>query len=171
MTRAESRCTEPFHHTGSVFINFRNLECQWVDIKKFALPAGVADRTALAMLISHEQYGDNYAGGEPGDDPQRHGPYWRDRVDPMTFEPGKPAVEEERIRVWATQHGEPSAEIGRLLEDEVYQPFHAADVLYRLTDLGSAAFHDWASVHTEFHELVVIRRDVGQLVLVVAADD
>ncbi|MFF4875105.1 hypothetical protein [Micromonospora sp. NPDC000668] len=43
--------------------------------------------------------------------------------------------------------------------------------MYRLRDLGRAAFHDWGGVHNDFHEFVLIDHANRTLVLIVAADD
>ncbi|WP_319461395.1 hypothetical protein [Micromonospora sp. RTP1Z1] len=116
-------------------------------------------------------YGDDYAGGEPGTDPTRHGPYRRDRITAASFGPCEATTSESHLRTWAEQDAELQDETQVELERELYAPLRAATAVYRLRDLGKAAFHDWGGVHNEFHELVLIDRATNLLTLVVAADD
>lgn len=125
----------------------------------------------LGLLIADETYGDNYAGGDPGSDPTRHGPYWRDRIAPDSFDPADAATTESHLRGWAEQFAELRQDTRAALARELYEPLQAATAVYRLRDLGQAAFHDWGGVHNEFHELVLIDRATNLLTLVVAADD
>lgn len=124
----------------------------WVDITRFRLPGGTDDRAALAALIAHELYGSNHAGGEPGTDPARHGPYWRDRITPDSFDRVSTATAEAELPASADLHGYVSA----------------ATRVYRLRDL-SEAVHDWGWVLWEFQEFVLIGQD--EVVLVIAAID
>lgn len=159
-------------HLGDVFVTFNNGTFQWVDIKRFRLarPAA-ADRAVLAFLIEHDRYGDDYAGGGPGEDPARHGPYWRTHITAASFEPADAAVEEARLRAWAEQYAKLPQHLHTDLDRELYTPLRAADSIYRLRDLGKAALHDWGGVHNQFHELVLINRTAGTITLAVAADD
>lgn len=159
-------------HVGDVFVNFANGTYQWIHLKRFRLPAEEHDeRAILGLLIAHEMYGDDYAGGEPGTDPTRHGPYWRDRITAASFGPSEATTSESHLRTWAEQDAELQDETQAELERELYAPLRAATAVYRLRDLGKAAFHDWGGVHNEFHELVLIDRATNLLTLVVAADD
>ena len=158
-------------HCGELFVNFANGTFQWVDVQRFSVAAGVGDREALALLISDGRYGCDYAGGAPGQDPDRHGPYWRERITPDAFDLTDADAEEHRLRAWAGQHAELSNRLRSELEVALYGPLRAADRVYRLRDLGEAAFHDWGGVHLSFHELALIDRAAGTLALVVAADD
>lgn len=158
-------------YLGSTFINFSNSTFQWVDIKHFHLPADVDDEAALALLIAHDTYGDNYAGGDPGTDPERHGSYWRRFISTASFVATDPDVELATLRAWASQWAEPPERIRAELAAQVYPRLSAAGAVYRLRDLGRAAFHDWGGVHFDFHELVLIGRAAGTLDLLVAADD
>lgn len=155
-----------------VFLNFGNKTFQWVDVRRFALPAPATDDAAiLAMLINHELYGHDHAGGDPGGDPHRHGPYWRNRITPACYDPIDPDTAERRLRSWAEQFAPVPERLRPDLEQKVYQPLRSADSLYELRDLGPEAFHDWGSVHNEFHELVLINQATHALTLVVASDD
>lgn len=123
------------------------------------------------MLISHELYGDDHAGGEAGDNPERHGPYWRDRVTPDCFDFTDAGTEESLLRAWAEQYVPLTSDRHVDMDRELYQPLRAADRVYRLRDLGPDACHDWGGVHGEFHELVLFDRTAETLTVVVAADD
>jgi hypothetical protein len=136
-------------HAGRVFINFENGTFQWLDIQRFQLPGAVIDdAAALAMLVEHGLYGNDYA-TEPGDNPERHGPYWRNRITPDCFGLTDTDTEEVRLRGWTEQFASLPAHLRTDLERELYQPLRAADRVYRLCDLGPAAFHDWGGVHNE----------------------
>jgi hypothetical protein len=63
------------------------------------------------------------------------------------------------------------ADLTNALRERVYGLISSASSCYQLKELDKAAFHDWAGVHTQFHELVAINRVVGTLALIVAADD
>jgi hypothetical protein len=159
-------------HLDRVFINLDNATYRWVDIKRFALPAPAPDDASiLAALIDHEVYGDNYAGGDPGSDPERHGPYWRDRITPACYDPVDADSVERQVRFWAEQYAPLPEQVRPELQREVYGPLHAVDRVYRLRDLGRDAFHDWGWVLGEFHECALIDDARGTLALVVAADD
>ncbi|GAA3249808.1 hypothetical protein GCM10010532_096170 [Dactylosporangium siamense] len=159
-------------HLGHVFINFKNNTFQWVGIQRFRLPGPtVNDTSVLAMLISHELYGDDHAGGTPGDNPERHGPYWRDRITPGCFDLTDAGGEERLLRAWAEQHAPLPEHLHADLGRDLYQPLRAAKRVYRLRDLGPAAYHDWGGVQTEFHELALIDHTDETLTVVVAADD
>jgi hypothetical protein len=158
-------------HQGRVFINFKNSTFQWVDIQRFLLPATVTDQQVLAMLIEHDMYGYDYAGGDPGSDPARHGPYWRDQVTPGAFEPTDAIVEQDLLQEWAERYAELPEHLRADVEREVYTPLRTADSIYRLRDLGAAAFHDWGGIHNDFHELLLIDRSNSTCTLMVAADD
>jgi hypothetical protein len=164
--------TGQFAYVGETFVNFSNGTFQWVHAKRFALPTiPVDDRSLLALLIAHDLYGDNYAGGTPGDDPTRHGPYWRDRITVAAFDLTQAAIEETHLRAWAEQHTTPDDYLRAELEHELFVSIRRASALYRLHDLGKGAFHDWGWVLGPFHELILIDRSGSTLTLVVACDD
>jgi hypothetical protein len=125
----------------------------WVDITRFRLPDGADDRSVLAALIEHDVYGCDHAGGEPGSDPARHGPYWREAVTPESF---------DRVDVSTAVAELPACA-------EVEKEVLAAHRVYRLRELGGEAIHDWGWVLWEFQEFVLIGAD--EVVLVVAAID
>ncbi|MFI6097927.1 hypothetical protein ACIA8G_20400 [Lentzea sp. NPDC051213] len=161
--------THQLAHAGTTFVNFSNGTYRWVHITRFRIPAVADDSSALAALIEHELYGNNYAGGDPGDDPTRHGPYWRDRVTPAVFDLVGGDTAESRLRAWARQEKDPPETVSADLEREVFQPLRAAERVYRLRDLGDDALHDWGGVLWEYEEHVLI--GPALLTLVVAAID
>lgn len=159
-------------HLAHAFTNFANGTFQWVDLQHFRLPETAGDDGALlASLIAHERFGNNYAGGHPGGDPERHGPYWRERITPACYDPIDAHAAERHLRAWAEQLAPLPEHLRPDLEAEAYQRLRTADRVYKLRDLGPAAFHDWGGVHTEFHELVLIDRMKRTLTLLVATDD
>lgn len=159
-------------HLAHAFINFANGTYQWVDLQHFRPPETADDDGALlAALIAHERFGNNYAGSNPSSDPERHGPYWRERITPAYYDPIDTDAAQRHLRAWAEQLAPLPEHLRPDLEQEAYQRLRAADRVYKLRDLGPAAFHDWGGVHTEFHELVLIDRVNHTLSLLVAADD
>ncbi|MFD4370955.1 hypothetical protein [Streptomyces sp. NPDC058486] len=167
-------------HEGSAFVNFRHHTFaeryahayRWADVKRFRLPdPSATDRDLLAALIAHEQFRDDYAGGGVDPDGIRHGEYWLRLVTPEAYE----RIDRERaarlLETWAGQHGPVPGSLAEALRREVYDALAEADAVHHLTGLGEDAYHDWASVHGEFHELVLVDRRAGRLTLVVAADD
>ncbi len=158
-------------HIGRAFINFDNGSFQWVDVQRFRLTTTPEPNhpDLLAAVIAHDTFGNDYA-TRPGDNPERHGPYWRDRITPASYDRVDPAAAERELRTWSEQFVVIAAETRLQLEQQVLKPLGAADAVYRLRDLGSEAFHDWGGVHNEFHEFVLIKAP-GEVTLVVAADD
>lgn len=158
-------------HVGHPFINFANRTYQWFDVQRFQLSEAVSDdRALLAALIAHERLGNDYA-TRPGDNPERHGPYWRDRITPACYDLIDTDAAERRVRAWASRFAPVPEDLRPELEHDVYQPLRAADRVYKLRDLGPAAFHEWGGVHNEFHELVIVDRTNRTPTLLVAADD
>ncbi|WP_433202627.1 hypothetical protein ACQP00_32685 [Dactylosporangium sp. CS-047395] len=155
-----------------VFFNFANDTFRWVDVLRFPLPDPAPDdRAVLAFLIGHRLYGTGYAGGEPGGDPGRHGRYKRECITVESFEPVAADAAERWLRGWSVQWAPLAAAISEGLEREVYAPLRAAGRVFRLRELGDQAVHDAGWLLTEFHELVLLDRAAGALVLVVAAED
>ncbi len=62
------------------------------------------DAALLAAVIEHELFGDDHAGGDPGGNPERHGPYWRDRITPACYDPIPSENAEQHLRQWAEQY-------------------------------------------------------------------
>ena len=158
-------------HIDHMFINFKNGTFQWVDIQRSRLTDEADDDgTLLAALIDHKLFGDDHAGGDAGDNPERHGPYWRELITPASYELIHTGDAEQHLRQWAEQHAPLMAD--RLADmEQVYRLLHTTQRAHRLRDLGPDAFHDWGGVHGEFHELVLVDRQNMTLSVVVAADD
>ncbi|ROP27558.1 hypothetical protein [Couchioplanes caeruleus] len=125
----------------------------------------------LAALIAHELYGDDHAGSDPEGSPERHGPYWRERITPACYDSIDTDAAERHLRAWAEQVAPLPEHLRPVLEQQAYQRLRTADRVYKLRDLGHGAFHDWGGVHNDFHELVLIDRANRVLTLIVAADD
>ncbi|MEV7535064.1 hypothetical protein [Streptomyces hydrogenans] len=167
-------------HEPGAFVNFRHFAfaepCahgfRWLDVKRFRL-AGACDddRDLLAELIAHEQFRDDYAGGGVDPEGTRHGEYWLRCVTPGAYEP----IDRERaarlLDAWAEQHGPVPRRLAEALRREAHDALATADSVHHLNGLGEDEYHDWASVHGEFHELVLVDRKAGRLTLLVAADD
>jgi hypothetical protein len=155
-------------HTGNKFINFSDGSFQWVWMDHYRLPVAVDDQDALAAMIEHELFGDNHAGGDPGDDPTRHGPYWRDRISVDSYEVVEAGTAESVLRTWADEVNPPPDKVLDDL-DATYRLLHTADRVYRLRDLGEEAQHDWGATLDTFHEFVLI--SPGKLTVVIAGSD
>ncbi|MFD4154361.1 hypothetical protein ACFWR4_16650 [Streptomyces hydrogenans] len=165
---------------GAAFVNFRDHAFarphahayRWVDVKRFRIPSeGVSDRDLLAALIAHEQFRDDYAGGGVEPEGTRHGEYWLRCVTPEAYE----QIDRERatrlLDAWAEQYGPVPRPLAEALRREAHDALATADSVHHLNGLGEDEYHDWASVHGEFHELVLVDRAAGRLTLLVAADD
>ena len=166
-------------HEGSAFINFRHYVpdpkehgFRWVDIKQLRFSAeSVDDRGLLAALIGHEQFRDDYAGGGVLQEGSRHGPYWLRSITPDIYELVSPEKAVQILREWLDPLWDVPTELEADLQREVFDRLVAADGIYYLSELGDEAIHDWGRVHDYFHEFVLIDRLVGQITLMVAADD
>lgn len=145
---------------------------RWIDVKRFHTRVEPpADGGLLRALIGDDQFADGYVGG--GADPASgaHGPYRVDHITADAYEPVDVTAAVGEIDRWARQFGDLPRTLTDVLEEQVYTPIRQATSRYRLNELGPDALHDWAGIHTEFHELVVMDSDTNTLVLIVAADD
>ncbi|MFE9040211.1 hypothetical protein ACFY9F_07435 [Streptomyces sp. NPDC012421] len=167
-------------HDGAAFVNFRHFAFtephahayRWLDVKRFRLPdPSVPDRDLLAALLAHEQFRDDYAGGGVDPGGTRHGPYWLRLVTPEAYESVGRDGAARLLETWAERSGPLPDALAEALRREAYEPLAAADSVHHLNGLGEDEYHDWASVHGEFHELVLVDRAAGRLTLLVAADD
>jgi hypothetical protein len=146
---------------------------QWVSIKVFTVPADVDDRSALAAMIAHVRYRDNYAGTGDTDMVDKHGPYWLTAITPEAFVVADPAAVDTVIRTWAGYYTPWPAADREAMDREVYPRIHHATVIYQLPDIRAIAQHDWGDIvgSDGFHEYVTIDRTTGELALMVASDD
>jgi hypothetical protein len=126
---------------------------EWVDMICFRLHGNAGDRAVLAELVEHELYGCDYAGGAPGADPARHGPYWRHRIAVDSF---------DRVGLGTAEAELPTCA-------ELHQHLSRAERVHRLRELGADSVHDWGWVLYEFQEFVLIGQD--EVTLVVSAID
>ncbi|NLU83611.1 hypothetical protein [Rhodococcus sp. HNM0569] len=162
------------------FINFRAFSFgegshhrnQWIDVKCFRmLDRELDDRSILAAMIGQVEFRDDYVGG--GADPAgtRHGPYWLHSITPDQYRPTDGADTIQLLRRWTA----PCGVLPDAFEDAIERAFRVlvrgAARVYTLAQLHGPWVHDYGDIHTEFHEIVVIGRKLGQVVLAVAADD
>ncbi|MDX2707731.1 hypothetical protein PV350_33515 [Streptomyces sp. PA03-6a] len=167
------------HFVAGSFVNFRDHAFQdagghafrWVSLKAFRFPPGAGDRELLGALIAHEQFRDDYAGGDVEPDGTRHGPYRLDRISPGAYRPVAPADAIRTLRGWAARYGRVPTSLEAVLEERVHRVIGPGTACHRLADLGRDAFHDWGGVHCAFHEYVVVDHAHAALTLLVAADD
>ncbi|MCW8384387.1 hypothetical protein [Streptomyces justiciae] len=169
----------PLTYQDTLFVNFRHFAFpegsgagyRWVDVKRFRLAADPpADRDLLAALIAQPEFRDLYDGSEIWQD-LRHGRWWADRIGPEAYVPVDAEGANGIVRNWAGGLGPVPAELDARLGETVYEPARRASSRYVLGELPEDARHDYAQVHIEFHELVLVDRALGVLSLVVAADD
>jgi hypothetical protein len=125
----------------------------------------------LRALVSEDHFRDGYAGGGVGTDGAIHGPYQLAHITVDAYEGTDAKMAVGVVSDWACQYGSVPADLADVLGERVYALISSASSCYRLKELGEAAFHDWAGVHTQFHEFVAINRVAGTVALVVAADD
>ncbi|MFF5503591.1 hypothetical protein [Streptomyces roseolus] len=171
---------ETLPHESSAFVNFRHFAFaerhahafRWLDAKRFRLSdPSASDRDLLAGLIAHEQFRDDYAGGGVDPEGTRHGPYWLRLVTPEAYGSIGRDGAARLLETWAEQYGPLPGALAGALRREAYAPLAAADSVHHLNGLGEDEYHDWASVHGEFHELVLVDRATRRLTLLVAADN
>lgn len=125
----------------------------------------------MRALIADERFVDDYAGAGADTVGEIHGPYLLSRITVDAYEHIDARSAVGILDGWARQYGGLPANLDEALKAEVYVLISNADSCYRLRELGKSALHDWAGVHTQFHELVTIDRTAGTLALIVAADD
>ncbi|WP_354638421.1 hypothetical protein [Kitasatospora camelliae] len=165
----------------SPFIDFREFHhpdgpdrCyRWVHLKRFHLPAEVPDdRSLLAAMIEHPEFRDTYDGAGLWQEP-RHGQWWSHHITPDTYRAVDEATASATIRTWADAGWTTAIPdtLDRRLRDAVHTPIQQATGRYALGPLPEGARHDYGPIHAQFHELVLIDRTLGTLLLLVAADD
>lgn len=147
---------------------------QWVSIKRFEANGDLADAELLAALISHPQYHDHYAGGDPAEQGPHnlHGPYDLAHITSASFVPTTAATGRHVIQSWADSLCPQPAEVRKELAEQVFAVLDSGSV-YQLPDLRPTAQHEWGWVVGQlgFHEFVAISQDKATLVLIVASDD
>lgn len=165
---------------GQALINFRHHAFdqpshhgyRWVDIKRYRVLGGpAADEHLLRALIDDDQFADGYAGAGAEPSLGIHGPYRLDGITPAAYEPVDAAVAVSVIDAWARQFGDLPGSLADALEAQLYAPARQAVSRYRLGDLDPDARHEWAGIHIDFHELVIMDLAADTVLLAVAADD
>ncbi|WP_147404062.1 hypothetical protein [Nocardia panacis] len=167
-------------YTGQSFINFRDFEFEeegrhrfrWIDSKKFdLLRPDLDDKFVLGALIAHPQFLDDYVGG--GLDPEglRHGPYWLSRISPDTYRKVDNATALDVLEQWISGCGMIPESLRVEIDHKVLDPVREATACYLLRTLDNTAANDYADIHNEFHEIVLIDRGTRRILLIVATDD
>ncbi|MFF0531333.1 hypothetical protein ACFYT3_23470 [Nocardia amikacinitolerans] len=167
-------------YSGQSFINFRNYEFaeggshrfRWIDLKKFELQSPeLGDRSILEALTSTPEFPDDYVGG--GIDPEglRHGPYWLDRISADAYQLTERSSALDLLERWLAGCGVIPQSLRIEVDRQVLDPIRQSTSCYVLEELGDSAANDYADIHVEFHEIVVIDRVEKHVVLVVATDD
>lgn len=151
-------------------------EYDWVDVKRFAMqPTSMSPRDALALLIGHVRFRDNYATAtsHEEDSVELHGPYWLNRVSVSSYHDVSPELARQAFTNFASRYCTPEEAAPRvqLVEKHVLPLVAGATDLFQLQDLGQHAVHDWGWVLDDFTEVAAINRTSGQLALIVAAED
>lgn len=148
----------------------------WIDVKHFALrPADAAPEDALAALVAHVRYRDNYATATSQDEDsvELHGPYWLrclsvESYRHVSVDEGRVAI--TRFAALYCDEIERKAQYG-IVDESVLPIFAGATECLMLRQLGEDAIHEWGWVLDDFTEIVVLDRDQGRLTLIVAAED
>ncbi|MFI6869808.1 hypothetical protein [Nocardia sp. NPDC050406] len=142
-----------------------------MDIKTFGLEAADHEVDVLRALIAHEQFRDGYIGGGPGAGNAEHGPYRLECVGVDSYERIDPELAVGVVEEWAGQFGTVSPDLAGELEREVLARFRNAGEVFVLRELEDDAVVEYGQVHCEFHEFVTVDRTLGEVALIVAADD
>ncbi|MFR9751404.1 hypothetical protein ACL02S_10245 [Nocardia sp. 004] len=167
-------------YDGKSLINFRNFEfdsgsshCyQWIDLKRFTISMPEADDHAiLAALIGSTEFRDDYIGGGIDQEGICHGPYWRNRIDPDTYDQVDTTAAADLLERWMARCGSIPPALKDLVEKQVLEPIRRSTSRYILGKLDESAVNDYGFIHTEFHELFLIDRASNSTLLLVAADD
>lgn len=125
------------------------------------------DRDALASLIAHPSYEDTFLGQGPRPHGHgTHGPYRLERVTTDSFERFDAATAAGGLRSWTTDHG-PTPDPLRERVEDVYSLIENAPSCFRRA-LIDADRHDLGWILTRFHELVLVDRSAGSVILIVA---
>ncbi|MEV6138788.1 hypothetical protein AB0L63_22535 [Nocardia sp. NPDC051990] len=167
-------------YSGQSFINFRDFDFgesgrhrfRWVDSKKFELlRSDLDDSSVLGALIAHPQFPDDYVGGGIDREGLRHGPYWLNRISPNTYQKVDNATVVDVFDQWISGCGIIPESLQIEIDRQVLDPVRAATVCYLLRKLDNTAANDYADIHNEFHEIVLIDRAARRVLLIVATDD
>ncbi|WP_169541814.1 hypothetical protein [Nocardia jiangxiensis] len=143
-----------------------------MDIKTFRLlDMDADDHLVLEALIRTIEFRDDYVGGGVNPDGDVHGPYFLDKLTPDAFTPARSSTLQETFRKWTNLCGSLPDRLRDTLLDQVINPIESATTRFQLRNLGEVAKNDYADIHNEFHEFVLINRVERRLILIVATDD
>lgn len=144
----------------------------YIATKVFHGSVGLDDTDALAALIAHRQFRDDYVGlgSWRHDSLDKHGPYDLARISAHSFRPIQKARAIQLVRAY-TARFRLSDDEGAALEDAVLAPVLSATSIYRLRRLGQAAQHDLAYILDGFHELVALDERTGKATLIILCGD
>jgi hypothetical protein len=157
--------------TGNVSLRFRDHSYRWINLKHFAFEVGVPDEAVLNELFAHRQFADGYIGGGPGA-AAIHGPYQLTAITPGNYRSIRP----DEATAWlddfcALFDSPPTGPLASDIDAVARQRLRQSDSVLRLDTLGKAAQHESGWVLHEFRELIAIRRDAGELTLLVMGID
>ncbi|OXR39650.1 hypothetical protein B7C42_08281 [Nocardia cerradoensis] len=129
------------------------------------------EKAVIADVIDSVEYRDDYVGG--GVDPHGnvHGPYWLTSITPDCYLPRDRSAIRSVLDEWLAIGGAlPS--VLRSAIDVALRPLHDPAIsCYELPRLSDSAINDYADIHNEYHEFLLISRNEKTAVLLVASDD
>jgi hypothetical protein len=172
--------TDILRYETTDFINFRDYDfepgsshCfQWIDIKMFHLAVfDAGDQDILDAVIHSVEFRDDYVGGGVDPNGNVHGPYWLDRITANSYVPVDTEAVLSSIHDWTRHCGTLPSQLQKFLNEKVTMPIQSAASRYELVDLDKSAKNDYADIHNEYHEFVLINRSAGHVALLVATDD
>ena len=154
---------------GNVTLRFRS-DRRWIDVKQFTFVDDTSEVDLLARLTAHRQFKDGYIGSGPGD-AAIHGPYRLEAVTPDRYEPLDAATAIEWLDGFCALFDVfPPRCLAEDIDSVVRGRMRQAATLFRLR-VPDDAQHECGWILDEFRELVVIRRERRELLLVVMGLD
>jgi hypothetical protein len=162
--------TERLDHAGHALIPFSDNSYRWIDVKRFSWSGSGTHDAALGGLVGTPQYGDPYLSPEHAGGEQVHGPYDLDAISPACFQLVSPSEAVSTIEEFCSlSPGPPASDVRQQVESLVLSPMRSAEC-YRLRELPHAR-HELGALLQEFREIVGLRRDAKEVLLVVMAID
>jgi hypothetical protein len=160
---------ERLGYAAHVLIPFSDHSYRWIDLKRFSWSGEGPGDAVLGGLIATPEYGDSYLSPDKrGADV--HGPYDLGAIIPACFQTVSPTEAVSTVEEFCSlTPGPPASEVRERIESLVLSPIRSAEC-YRLRELFHAR-HELASILWEFREIVGIRRDAKEVLLVVMAID
>ena len=162
---------ERLDYAGHVLIPFSDHSYRWIDLKRFSWSGEGSGDAVLGGLIATPEYGDPYLSV---DDKQGgkdiHGPYVLDAIIPACFQTVSPTEAVSTVEQFCSlSPGPPAREVRERIESLVLSPIRSAEC-YRLRELAHAR-HELSGILDEFREVVALRADTRELLLIVMAID